>query len=102
MAGVQDLGRIKQCFENLKSFEYEIPKYDGGLGTPLGFVPLTERTVESKIDVLMSEFRSQHDKRWSEPETFRGLLRLRGAECNAPGGYAEAFYCRKLILGTGG
>jgi LmbE family N-acetylglucosaminyl deacetylase len=82
--------------------EYEIPKYDGGLGSPSLFVPLSERTVESKIDLLMTAFRSQHDKNWFSPETFRGLMRLRGVECHAPSGYAEAFYCRKLLLGTGG
>jgi len=27
-------------------------------------------------------------------------MRLRGIECNAPDGYAEAFYSRKLVLGT--
>lgn len=89
-------------FRDHTILEYEIPKFDGGLGSPSVFVPLSERTVESKIDVLMSAFRSQHDKHWFEPETFRGLMRLRGMECNAPSGYAEAFYCRKLILGTGG
>jgi hypothetical protein len=29
---------------------------------------------------------------------FRALMRLRGVECNAPSGYAEAFYCRKLVF----
>jgi LmbE family N-acetylglucosaminyl deacetylase len=82
--------------------EYEIPKYDGGLGSPSVFVPLSDEAVERKLDVLMSAFRSQHAKRWFEPETFLGLMRLRGVECNAPSGYAEAFYSRKLVLGIGG
>jgi hypothetical protein len=30
--------------------------------------------------------------------TFFSLMRLRGIECRAPGGHAEAFYCRKLVL----
>jgi hypothetical protein len=25
-------------------------------------------------------------------------MRLRGIESNAPSGYAEAFYCRKMVL----
>jgi hypothetical protein len=29
-------------------------------------------------------------------------MRLRGMECNAPSGYAEAFYCRKLVLRIAG
>ena len=28
---------------------------------------------------------------------FLGLMRLSGVESNAPSGYAEAFYCRKLV-----
>ena len=80
--------------------EYEIPKYDGGLGSPSVFVPLADATVRRKIDLLMSAFETQYDKSWFTPETFLGLMRLRGIECNAPDGYAEAFYSRKLVLGT--
>jgi len=32
-------------------------------------------------------------------QLFRSLLRLRGMECNAVSDYAEAFYCRKVIVG---
>ncbi len=54
--------------------------------------------VEKKVAHLMEAFQSQQQKRWFEPETFRSLMRLRGMECNAPSGYAEAFYCRKLVI----
>jgi len=80
--------------------EYEIPKYDGDLGQPSVFVPLQAEVCEKKIDYIMESFPSQHDKRWFRPDTFRSLMRLRGMECNAPAGYAEAFYCRKLVLGS--
>ncbi len=80
--------------------EYEIPKYDGGLGSPSVFVPLAESTVNCKVDLLMRTFRTQLSKRWFTPETFRGLMRLRGIESNALDGYAEAFYSRKLVLRT--
>ena len=79
--------------------EYEIPKYDGDLGTPSVFVPLETELYEKKVGYLMESFRSQRAKRWFQPETFLALMRLRGMECNAPSGYAEAFYCRKLVLG---
>jgi LmbE family N-acetylglucosaminyl deacetylase len=79
--------------------EYEVPKYDGDLGTPNVFVPLDESDVRLKIEAIMTGFPSQAGKRWFEAETFRSLLRLRGMECNAPGKYAEAFYCRKLVVG---
>ena len=89
-------------FRDHAIFEYEIPKYDGGLGSPSCFVPLSSEVVERKVDVLMSSFGSQRAKRWFTPETFLGLMRLRGIECNAASGYAEAFYVRKLVLGPGG
>jgi len=46
-------------------------------------------------------FRSQADKTWLEPDTFEALMRLRGLECAAPEKRAEAFHCRKFVLGTG-
>jgi LmbE family N-acetylglucosaminyl deacetylase len=78
--------------------EYEIPKYDGDLGQPSVFVPLEMETCQKKVRCIMEAFQSQHPKRWFQPETFLSLMRLRGMECNAPSGYAEAFYCRKLVL----
>jgi hypothetical protein len=37
-------------------------------------------------------------KHWFDESAFMALMRLRGMESNAPSGYAEAFYCRKLVL----
>jgi LmbE family N-acetylglucosaminyl deacetylase len=79
--------------------EYEIPKYDGDLRGPNLFVPLEEPVVERKLDHLARHFPSQHEKPWYDADTFRGLLRLRGVECQAPSRFAEAFYARKLVLG---
>jgi LmbE family N-acetylglucosaminyl deacetylase len=78
--------------------EYEIPKYDGDLGQPNVFVPLTLELCQTKSQHIIDAFQSQHTKRWFRQDTFLSLMRLRGVECNAPGGYAEAFYCRKLVL----
>jgi LmbE family N-acetylglucosaminyl deacetylase len=80
--------------------EFEVPKYDGDLGAPNVFVPLAESTCRAKIDYIVESFVSQRQKPWFDEETFRALLRLRGMECNAPSRYAEAFYCRKLVLGA--
>jgi LmbE family N-acetylglucosaminyl deacetylase len=80
--------------------EYEIPKYDGDLGQPNVFMPLDKRICDSKVGFLMEAFQTQRSKRWFEPETFLGLMRLRGMECNSPSGYAEAFYGRKLVIGV--
>jgi LmbE family N-acetylglucosaminyl deacetylase len=78
--------------------EYEIPKYDGDMGTPNLYVPLEESLCQKKIAHLMTHFASQMPKRWFKEDLFSGLLRLRGMECNSPTSYAEAFYCRKAML----
>ena len=78
--------------------EYEIPKYDGDLGQPSVFVPLTPEQYGKKVGYLMEAFHSQRAKRWFQENTFLSLMRLRGMECNATSGHAEGFYCRKLVL----
>jgi LmbE family N-acetylglucosaminyl deacetylase len=78
--------------------EFEIPKYDGDLGRPNVFVPLARDVAARKVDLLLEHFPSQGARRWFEPETFFALLRLRGLECNARDGYAEAFHVRKVVL----
>jgi len=76
--------------------EYEIPKWDGDIGQPNVFVPLTDLIVDKKISILLSSFASQASKHWFDEETFKGLMRLRGIESNVR--YAEAFTARKIVL----
>ena len=76
--------------------EYEIPKWDGGLGQPNIYVPLTSREAHAKAAALLKAYPSQAGKPWFKSETFMALLRLRGVECHASSGYAEAFHGRKL------
>ena len=78
--------------------EYEVPKWDGDLGVPNGFIPLTRDEAESKTEKILSTFVSQRGKPWFTADTFLGLMRLRGNECRAGEGFAEAFHARKLIL----
>jgi len=78
--------------------EYEIPKWDGDIGQPNLYVPVSAAMLQRKIDLLMVHFGSQRSKQWFDEETFRGLARLRGMECRAPERYAEAFFGRKLSL----
>lgn len=75
--------------------EYEIPKYDGDLGSPNFFVHLDKELCDRKTDTLIRFFQTQGNKHWFTAETFNAILRIRGVECKSPGGYAEAFYCRK-------
>lgn len=86
------------AFRDHLILEYEIPKYDGDLGAPNVFVPLKEETCRRKSKRLMTYFRSQNQKSWFTPDLFMSLQRLRGIECNSSSGYAEAFYCRKVVL----
>ena len=78
--------------------EYEIPKFDGGLGQPNLYVPVTTTLAERKSRQLLSAYKSQVEKPWFSAETFRGLMRLRGLESNAEDGFAEAFHARKAVL----
>jgi LmbE family N-acetylglucosaminyl deacetylase len=88
-----------QTFRDHLILEYEVPKYDGDLGQPNFYVPLGPDAQRQKIEHLLAAFASQGDKQWFTRETFLALLRLRGVECAAPDGYAEAFHGRKLVLG---
>ena len=85
-----------QTFRDSLILEYEIPKYDGDLGTPNVFSHLDASTSERKIRAIVKSYRTQHAKPWFTEETLRGLMRLRGVESRAR--YAEAFYGRKLVL----
>ena len=78
--------------------EYEIIKYDGDLGAPNLFVHLDEAICQKKIRLIMECFKSQKNRDWFTPDAFLSILRIRGIESKAPEKYAEAFYCRKLVL----
>jgi LmbE family N-acetylglucosaminyl deacetylase len=85
-------------FRNHLILEYEIPKYDGDLGSPNFFVRLDETICTKKTEYLLAHFGTQGNRHWFDEDTFLALMRLRGIESRAPARYAEAFYCRKLVL----
>jgi LmbE family N-acetylglucosaminyl deacetylase len=78
--------------------EYEIPKYDGDLGSPNFFVHLDKELCDRKTSALVRFFQTQGNKHWFTPETFQAVLRIRGVESKSPEGYAEAFYARKISV----
>lgn len=86
-------------FRNHLILEYEVPKYDGDIGQPNVFVPLEPSIPDQKVNHLLTIFGSQRTKPWFARELFMGLMRIRGMESNSLSGYAEAFHCRKLVLG---
>jgi LmbE family N-acetylglucosaminyl deacetylase len=98
----QDHGVLAQLtwntFRSHLILEYEIPKYEGDLGQPNLFVPVSAADLDRKVEVLMRCFPSQHGRSWFTGETFRALCRIRGVECASASGYAEAFHARKACL----
>jgi LmbE family N-acetylglucosaminyl deacetylase len=78
--------------------EYEIVKYEGDLGNPNVFVPLTKEIATKKSELLMNLFPTQQTKPWYSSETFEAIMRLRGVESKSASGFAEAFHGRKIWL----
>jgi LmbE family N-acetylglucosaminyl deacetylase len=87
-----------QTFRAHLLLEYEIPKWEGDLGTPNLFVQLTLAQAQRKVELLQRHFGSQASKPWFRADTFHGLMSVRGVECHAAQGRAEAFHARKLVL----
>jgi len=87
-----------QTFRDHLILEYEVVKYDGDLGSPNFYVPLSAPVCKKKIDYLMSSFPSQKNRDWFTPDAFLSILRIRGIEARAAEKYAEAFTCRKIVV----
>jgi LmbE family N-acetylglucosaminyl deacetylase len=86
------------AFRNHLVLEYEIAKYEGDLGQPNLFVPLTRAIADRKVELLTKHFQTQADKPWFRPDTFHGLMSIRAVECQAPEARAEAFHASKLVV----
>jgi LmbE family N-acetylglucosaminyl deacetylase len=87
---------VLTAFRDHAVLNYEIPKWDGDLGRPNVYVPLSDDVARRKVKLLDKCFPSQLGRHWWDEETFLGLARLRGVECRAR--YAEAFNCTKLLI----
>ncbi len=85
-------------FRNHCILQYEVPKYDADLRSP-NFVPLSDRQARKKVRGLMRYFATQRNKQWFSEDLFYGLMRLRSIEGASPTRRAEAFHCRKVLLG---
>jgi LmbE family N-acetylglucosaminyl deacetylase len=78
--------------------EYEIPKFEGDLGQPNTYVPVSARMARRKIMHLEQHFASQRSRSWFREENFLALMRVRGVECRSGSGFAEAFHAQKMVL----
>ena len=91
---------VPTVFRDQVCLSYEIPKWDGDLGRPSLYVPLSPETARRKVELLHKCYPSQHGRDWWDDEVFLGLARLRGMECRAR--YAEAFSCAKWVIRPSG
>jgi LmbE family N-acetylglucosaminyl deacetylase len=87
---------IPTVFRDHLYLAYEIPKWDGDLGRPGVYFPLSAELAQRKAELLHKCFPSQHGRHWWDDELFLGLARLRGMECHTR--YAEAFSCSKSVV----
>jgi hypothetical protein len=87
---------VPTAFRDHTVLNYEIPKWDGDLGRPNVYVPLSDDIARRKVELLDKCFPSQLGRDWWGEETFLGVARMRGIECRAH--YAEAFTCTKLVI----
>lgn len=88
-------------FRNHLILEYEILKFDGDIGNPNIYVPVSDDSTSAKISIILSNFKTQASKHWFTDETFRSFMRVRGVEASEETVYAEAFYSRKASLTFG-
>ena len=51
-------------------FEYEIPKWDGDMGKPNFYIPVSSNVLHQKIKLLMTHFGSQRSKHWFDLKRF--------------------------------
>ncbi|MEU8525940.1 PIG-L family deacetylase [Streptomyces sp. NPDC048629] len=90
---------IPTAFRDHLVLGYEIVKWDGDLGRPAAYQPLSPEVAEEKVRLLQGHYPSQRHRPWYDREAFLGLARIRGIECHAR--YAEAFAVTKLTLDLG-
>ncbi|NKQ55742.1 PIG-L family deacetylase [Amycolatopsis sp. K13G38] len=91
---------VPTAFRDHLVLGYEIVKWDGDLGRPNAYQPLSREIAEKKVELLQQHYASQRHRPWYDKEAFLGLARIRGIECSSR--YAEGFFVNKMILGLEG
>lgn len=89
---------VPQVFRRATVLGYEVPKWDGDLGPANLYVPLSGAEAAAKVAHVLAAFPSQRQRAWFTEDTLRAIMRLRGVECRAPEGSAEAFVCPRLVV----
>lgn len=88
-----------QLFRSQLLFGYEILKYESDLPAVNVYLPVTQSRADLKVSLLHEHYRSQWGRGWFDDEAFKGLMRLRGAQCGEH--FAEGFVGGKLTISTG-
>jgi hypothetical protein len=78
---------------------YEILKYESDLPRIDTYVPVSAEVARAKSALIQSHYPSQSGHPWFDDEAFLGMLRVRGAQCNAR--YAEGFVVAKTVITIG-
>lgn len=85
-----------QAFRRQPVWGYEILKYESDLPAVATYVPCTRDDALAKSRLLHEHYPSQAGHPWFDEAAFTGLMRVRGAQCNAA--YAEGFVVAKTIV----
>ncbi len=86
-------------FRAQPAWGYEILKYESDLPRVDTYVPVSAEVARAKSALIVAHYPSQNGHPWLDEEAFLGLLRVRGAQCNAR--YAEGFVVAKTVIGIG-
>jgi LmbE family N-acetylglucosaminyl deacetylase len=78
---------------------YEILKYESDLPHLTTYIPVSDAQARAKSALLHQHYPSQTGHAWFDEEAFLGLMRVRGAQCNAR--YAEGFVVAKSVIEIG-
>ena len=86
-------------FRDHTILEYEIPKWDGDLSQPNVYHPGQQDADGAQGKASSTTISARNDQRTGSTRRPSWVLaRLRGAECRAPDGFAEAFHARKMVV----
>jgi LmbE family N-acetylglucosaminyl deacetylase len=86
-------------FRSQPVWGYEILKYESDLPKVSTYVPVSDAHAATKSALLHEHYPSQQGHGWFDEEAFLGLMRVRGAQCNAH--YAEGYVIGKSVIEIG-
>ncbi len=87
---------VATVFGDAPYLPYEVPKWKGDFGLPSVYVPMPEKVVRHKVELLHKSFPSQRAREQWDNEVFLALARSWGMDCRAS--LAEAFTRTKSII----